>query len=102
MTAIVGVLIGVAALPAVAFPIVYAATSQWYGSLMGRGLLAFSASLALVMMLAVTSTILGPDFLGRPVVRLVVYGLVAAAMWTILIAYVVTVVRVRRRGQPHQ
>lgn len=99
MTLLQLVLIGTATAPAAAFVVAYGMTARWWRSLMGRGLFVQAAATSLVLSLVSGATFLGPDFPGRPYVRVVVYGLITVGLWAQLITYLVTVARVRREKE---
>lgn len=90
------ILIVLAALPAVAFPIVYWSTSKWYRSNLGRSLMLNGVSIALIMSLVLFTVLHGPDYPGRAVIRVGVYGLIATMLWVQLITYLGAVRKVRR------
>ena len=96
MTAI-NLLLILAIIPAIGFPIVYALTARWYGTQLGRSLMWMGVSIAAILSLALATSFLGPDFPGRQVVRLIVFSLVASSMWPLFITYIVTVHKVRRK-----
>lgn len=93
---LVTIAIVLAAIPAVAFPIIYALTAKWGRSLMGRSLMLLSTSIGVIMTLVAATTFLGPDYPGRQYVRIAVYFLLVIMLWFQLISYIVTVRRLRR------
>lgn len=88
--------IALAALPGIAFPIVYWATASWQNSSLGRALMLNGVSIGLIMALVVFTVLHGPDYPGRAIVRFGVYGLIAVMLWTQLLTYISAVRKVRQ------
>lgn len=93
---IITVLIVLAAIPGIAFPIVYAVTARWTASSLGRALMLNGISIGLIMGLVVFTVLHGPDYPGRNLVRFGTYGLIAVMLWTQLLTYIGAVRKVRR------
>lgn len=55
--------------------------SPWRKLLVGRSLMYFAASLALITVIVLLSLFLGPDYVGREFVRIICYGLVSFTTW---------------------
>jgi len=93
---IVTALILLAALPGLAFPVVYWLTASWQKSSLGRSLMLNGVSIGLIMALVSFTVLHGPDYPGRSIVRFVVYGLIATMLWVQLISYLSAVRKVRQ------
>ena len=93
---IITALILLAALPGLAFPIVYWSTAAWQKSSLGRSLMLNGVSIGLIMALVAFTVLHGPDYPGRSLVRFIVYGLIATMLWVQLISYISAVRKVRR------
>lgn len=85
---LISILILLAAIPAIAFPIVYAATANWRTSSLGKSLMLQGASIGLVFCLVLFNVFYGTDYPGREYIRLGVWSLLAIMLWTLLLTYV--------------
>lgn len=81
---LIAVLLVIAAAPAAtAFPIAYAwiARGLWWRTPAGRALMTSSTALALLIDVSLLYQAFGDDYPGREIVRLTVFGLIAAGAW---------------------
>lgn len=67
--------------PATLFALIYGFTTPWYRTMIGRALLTSSTALALLVDVSLLFQWLGPEYLGRAYVRLIVFGLVCLGAW---------------------
>lgn len=65
----------------IVFTILYGFRSRWWRYIEGRALLAKSTTLAMISILTAATVYFGPDYWGRYVIRLVVYGLFTISSW---------------------
>lgn len=79
-------LVYAAAPPVTVFVVLYAFTTPWWSTWIGRALLVSSIGFALLIDLSVLYQWLGADYLGRAAVRLTVLSLVCAGAWLKLTA----------------
>lgn len=93
---VVSFFIYASAVPVFLFPAIYFVVAPWWESVTGRWLMLQSASLASVMALVVGATWLGPDYPGRPYLRIVVYGLLFGAFCLGCVVLIANQVRGRR------
>ena len=80
LDAIAVVLLVLAAPPANMFPVVYA-FRPWRDSLIGRALMAMAIGLGVMIDVGLMTLILGSDYPGRGVVRVVAFTLVVSGIW---------------------
>lgn len=68
------------ALAGIVFMATYALTARWYRSLEGWNLMAMAASLTAVVLLNTSSRIFGPDYWGRPELRIITYSILLGVL----------------------
>jgi hypothetical protein len=88
------ILISLAVIPALAFPVVYALTATFWKSILGRGFFIYATMFGVAMGLSLINRLLG-DYPGRLAVSISVYALFTLGLWFNLLAYIITVRRVR-------
>lgn len=94
----IAVLIIIAMAPAwTALPILVAFTTPWWRTLLGRALMVSTLGTGLLVDISLLYQWLGDDYFLRDVVRLSVYGLICVGGWLMLLAFVRTKIRARRR-----
>ena len=69
------------ALGALVFVVLYAVTTRWNRTEMGRHVMIFMVSILVVTMLAVLSIFLGTDWPHREVIRGAAWAVIAACIW---------------------
>lgn len=69
------------ALGALVFVIVYAVTTRWWSSAMGKHVMTFMAAILVVTMLAVISIFFGVNWPHRAAIRTGAWGSIAACLW---------------------
>jgi hypothetical protein len=88
-------LVLLAAPAATLFPLIYGFTVRWWTFWIGRALMVSSTALGLLIDISLIYNWLGDDYFLRDVVRLTVFGMIAAGAWLKLIAILVE----KRRGR---
>lgn len=63
------------------FIVLYHMKARWAKTSAGRHMMTFSIALELVLLLGVAPVTFGADYPGRPVARVIVYGLLAVAIY---------------------
>jgi hypothetical protein len=94
--AVVSFFIYASSVPVFLFPAIYFVAAPWWESGTGRWLMLQSSSLASVMALVDAATFFGPDYPGRPYLRIVVYGLLFVAFCLGVVVLIANQVRGRR------
>lgn len=79
-----------------AFGFIYSFSAPWWKSLIGRMFVLVSFAQTVSGATVLLGTFFGPDYLGRPVVRIVGYGAFAVAAVLLLTVYLIE----RRRPDP--
>jgi hypothetical protein len=97
MTPIVWVIM-FASIPATLFPLVYL-FSPWWRTVPGQAIMTLSVGLALMVDSALARELLGADYPGRSVVRVLVFVFVVVGLWYLLVALLWTLHKYRRDGE---
>lgn len=82
------VLFWAAAVPIIAFPVLYAALARWWRTPVGRHEMALALALLALVALGLLRRVLGGDYAGKEIVQAGVYVFVAAVLWWRLILLV--------------
>lgn len=78
------------------FTIIYATVFRWHKTPTGIAILSFTLGLTLVLCLVLVNRLLGGDYEGRDIVRVIVYGTNFIAAW----GMVLLLLRGRHKGEP--
>ncbi len=89
------ILVSLAGLGGVLFVVTYGLMAPWWRSWAGRSLMSLGFAIAAACSL-VTISLWWPDIPWRPWLRIVLYGLAAAATWIAFATVVVSQIRRRR------
>lgn len=85
--------------PTVLFVLYYGFLQPWRNNFVGRALMRLGLALVITNFIVVATLFLGPDYLGREIVRLAGYGYSGYASWVIFLA----LLRVRNHnGDPRE
>lgn len=81
------------------FPILYGLLQPWYRSWVGRGLIVFSSSVAILLDVGLLRQLLGTDYPSRDFIRVSAIGFVGLGAWLMLVALFRELVREWRRDR---
>lgn len=83
---LIGTILNLSSLPALLLFIgFYFIRSPWREYEAGRALMYFAVSLAALSLSGALTNVLGPEYVGREVVRIILYGAVSYTMWGLFI-----------------
>lgn len=88
LNAIAVALVFLLAIPATLIPVLYGLRSPWWRHLVGRALFAQSVGMALLVDISCLYALFGDNYPGRDWVRVIVFGLVTAGTFGILVALI--------------